>query len=164
MHKGTVAIFFILSFAQHAMADNPVDTTFDRSNPKLLYTTREFYVDVPAGCYSNQLCLQDFFMIVQFNVGIDAGNVVRQAGFRTAELECMAKTIKGTTYQKFTITEFTSTITDNGFGVIFEGVPDATAAKSGALQKFSFTGRMNGNSLSGVLQFHTPGGIMQVTL
>jgi len=140
------------------------DTTFQKTNPNLLYTTKDFYIELPNDCYGDVVCVQDFFLIMTFDVGIDGTNTIRQAQYKDADMECSAKATAGTTFKKYDFKESKSTITDNGYGVVVEFLPVTTAGAPPYLQKFTFTGKMQNGSLKGMLSFHTPKGISQVAL
>jgi len=151
-------------FLSTSLFANGADTVFAKTNPNLLYTTRDFYIEIPANCYSESLCIQDFFLIMTFNIGIDAKQVVQQAGFEGADLECSLKPEKATTFRKHTFTKYQSSVTDNGFGVIVEFTPDKINGAAPSITKFVFTGKMHGDSLKGMLAFHTASGITQIAL
>ena len=158
-----ISALSLLAGLNHARAGN-ADTAFQKTNPNLLYTTKDFYIELPANCYGDAICVQDFFLIMTFDVGIDGTNTIRQAQYKNAEMECSAKTAAGTTYKKYDFKESKTTITDNGYGVVVEFLPVTTTGWQPYLQKFTFSGKMQGESLTGMLSFHTPKGISEVAL
>lgn len=140
------------------------DTTFRKDNPNLLYTTKDFYIEIPTNCYSEVVCVEEFFLILTFNVGIDGSNTIRQAGYKDGDMECNAKAPAATTYRAYSFKETKHVITDNGYGVQVEFAPQKTDGAPPYLQKFEFTGKMQNGALKGMLTFTTPKGVTQVPL
>jgi len=153
-----------LTIALYSLQAETGDTVFRKDNPNLLYTTKDYYIELPNDCYSDIVCLQDFFLIMTFNVGIDGSNTIKQAGYKDADMECNAKAPAGTTYKAYSFKETKHTITDDGYGVQVEFAPEKKEGAPPYLQKFEFTGKMQNGRLKGMLTFTTPKGIIQVPL
>ncbi len=167
--KGLVATLItttIFSF-QSAFAFSPetTDTTFKKDNPKLIYTTRDFYIDLDPDCYSTNICLQDFSLILTFNIGMNYSQEVKQIGFKDAELLFSSKGSTDKTYVKQTFKKYESVSLENGWNVKVIFYPDkSTTAATQAVSKFEFNGVVKQNSISGTLTFYSKTGQTVVTL
>jgi len=97
----------IFSF-QTLIAASPdgADTSFKKDNPNLLYTTRDFYINLDPDCYSSNVCLQDFFLVLTFNVGMNSSQQVKQIGFKDAALEFFSKGKTEKTFVKQTFKKY----------------------------------------------------------
>lgn len=141
------------------------DTTFQKTNPNLLYTTKDFYIEVPTNCYNGNVCVKDFFLILTFNVGINGNNEIKQIGFKDADIEFYSKTTTGKTYLKQTFTKYEHVSAENGWNVTVIFYPDKPAGSASlAVNKFEFNGNVKQNHISGTLTFHTAQGQTVVTL
>ena len=80
MKRKIASFLFICSgiATQSFASENSADTTFKKDNPNLLYTTKDFYIEVPTDCYNDNLCIQNFFLILTFNVGINGNNEIKR--------------------------------------------------------------------------------------
>ena len=58
----------------------------------LIHTTREFYFDMQDGCPTEGFCLEDFSMILTFDVGVTMQDEIREADFKDADLSFWGKT------------------------------------------------------------------------
>lgn len=153
----------VSGLALHA-SGTPEDTTFKKDNPKLLYTTRDYYIEVPANCYGDAVCVQEFSLIMTFNVGINSSNEIKQIGFKNAVLEFKGKSIAGQTYKPHTFSKYSAVSSNNGYSVKVDFIPDKANGMTPVLEKFVFTGNVTNNHISGVLQFHTKTSVAEVML
>jgi len=141
------------------------DSTFQKNNPNLLYTTKDFYIEVLTNCYNGNVCVKDFFLILTFNVGINGANEIKQIGFKDADIEFYSKTTAGKTYVKQTFTKYESISAENGWNVKVIFYPDkAPGGLATAVNKFEFSGNVKQNHISGTLTFHSAAGQSVVTL
>lgn len=147
----------------HAFAASG-DSTFLRNNPNLLYTTKDFYIEVTPNCYNGNVCVKDFFLILTFNVGINGANEIKQIGFKDADIEFYSKPAAGKTYVKQTFSKYESVSAENGWNVKVIFYPDKIAGAATAVNKFEFSGTVKQSHISGTLTFHSAAGQSVVTL
>ncbi len=140
-------------------ADTDPDTTFKRTNPDLLYTTRDFYIDVPTDCYGGQICLKDFFLVVTFNIGMNTSQEVKQIGFRDAGVEFYSKMPAENTFRKQTFGEYSYSSQLDGWKVNIVFTPDKDGSSvPPAVKQFVFDGTVAQNQISGMLTFYLKSG------
>jgi len=147
----------IFSF-QTLIAASPdgADTSFKKDNPNLLYTTRDFYINLDPDCYSSNVCLQDFFLVLTFNVGMNSSQQVKQIGFKDAALEFFSKGKTEKTFVKQTFKKYEYVSAEEGWNVKVVFYPDKPAnAASPTVNKFEFNGVVKQNSISGTLTFYS---------
>ena len=167
--KGIVATLItttIFSF-QTVFAVNPEtpDTSFKKDNPRLIYTTRDFYIDLDPDCYSTNVCLQDFYLILTFNIGMNSSQEVKQIGFKDAELQFFSKNASEKTFVKQTFKKYESVSLEDGWNVKVIFYPDKPATTTAqAVSKFEFNGVVKQNSISGTLTFYSKTGQTVVAL
>ncbi len=167
--KGIIATLItttIFSFQSvYAVSPVPTDTSFKKDNPKLIYTTRDFYIDLDPDCYSTNVCLQDFSLILTFNIGMDYSQEVKQIGFKDAELLFSSKGSTEKTFVKQTFKKYESVSLENGWSVKVIFYPDKPATSTAqAVSKFEFNGVVKQNSISGTLTFYSKTGQTVVAL
>lgn len=167
MKKKIVGLLFITSgiITQTFAGEIEADTSFKKNNPNLLYTTKDFYIEVPNNCYDGNVCVQDFFLILTFNVGINGNNEIKQIGFKDADIEFLSKTASGKSYVKQTFTKYESSSAENGWNVKVVFYPDkATSTSPTPVNKFEFNGNVKQNHISGTLTFYSAVGQSVITL
>ncbi len=167
MKRKIASFLFICSgiATQSFASENSADTTFKKDNPNLLYTTKDFYIEVPTDCYNDNLCIQNFFLILTFNVGINGNNEIKQIGFKDADIEFNSKPATGKTYIKQTFSKYESVSAENGWNVKVVFFPDKPAGNYAAfVTKFEFNGSIKQNHIVGTLTFYTAKGQEVVTL
>ena len=167
--RGIVATLItttIFSFQSvYAVSQVPTDTTFKKDNPKLIYTTRDFYIDLDPDCYSTNVCLQDFSLILTFNIGMNYSQEVKQIGFKDAELLFASKSPTDKTYINQTFKKYESVSLENGWNVKVIFYPDKpTTSAVPAVSKFEFNGVVKQTSISGTLTFYSKSGQTVVAL
>ena len=167
MKKNIVGFLFICSGIITPTFANEVagDSTFKKDNPKLLYTTKDFYIEVPTDCYNDNICIQNFFLIMTFNVGVNGNSEIKQIGFKDAKIEFSSKPMAGKTYVKQTFTKYESVSAEDGWNVKVVFFPDkAPGAATPAVNKFEFNGVVKQNRIVGTLTFYTAKGQEVITL
>ncbi|MEZ5013370.1 MAG: hypothetical protein R2794_03700 [Chitinophagales bacterium] len=153
------AVICLYISAAASAENNAPDTSFKRSDPSLLYTTREYFIDISDDCYGNVVCIQDMFMLVRFNVGIDRSQTIHQIGFKNVDLSFEAKAPMATSYTKYATTKCTSKSTQNGWNVFLEMYP----GQAGSLvQKCTFDAKVEQHHISGILTFYMQDGTTSV--
>ncbi|HNJ88994.1 MAG TPA: hypothetical protein PLT99_05920 [Chitinophagales bacterium] len=163
--KGIMSAFLIVFGSLQAGATEVLeDTSFQRTNPKLLYTTRDYFVNIPDNCMSDELCVKDFSFILTFNVGINTAQEIKQIGFKEADLDFMGKTAAAQTYKPHTFTKYTSSSTNNGYSFTIDFIPDKAEGKMPVIEKFVFSGTITSGNLSGIMRFQTKNGVVEVPL
>ncbi len=167
--KGIIATLIttsIFSFQPvFAFSPETTDTSFKKDNPKLIYTTRDFYIDLDPDCYSTNICLQEFYLIMTFNIGMNYSQEVKQIGFKDAELEFYSKNSTEKTFVKQTFKKYESFSLENGWNVKVIFYPDKPIGSSAqAVNKFEFNGVVKQTSISGTLTFYSKTGQTVVTL
>ena len=139
---------------------NAEDTTFRRTDPSLIYTTREFFFDAPAGTYGDKIFIKDFEMILVFNVGINSRNQIKQIGFKKAILDFNVKgsSSPGFATQKFS--KYNSEFSDATSTVKLTFFPDRASKSSVSpeVQKCIFNGTVHDNGVTGDMLVFTPAG------
>lgn len=159
MKRKVLNLLILVTGSVPAAFAGDADTTFKKNDPSLYYTTRDFYIDVPADCYEGQVCLQDFALILTFNVGINSRQEVKQIGFKDADLEFKSKSPGEHTYVTQTFDKYRSQSQLDGWkvNVIFD--PDKVAGTTApSVKQFVFDGTVSQNHIQGILTFYLKSG------
>jgi len=149
----------------HAGNEGLADTSFKRDNPNLLYTTRDYYIFVPNDCYGGNLCINDFGLVMTFNIGMDSKKQVKQIGFHSADLDLYSKSTSGGNYVMQQFSNYKPVSTQDGWKVNVAFYPDKTnSTVKGVVQKCVFDGTVDGSGISGKLTFYTTTGNVDVII
>lgn len=157
------------SLATPAFAENDTitdtDTTFKKTNPNLLYTTRDYFISIPDNCYEGDFCLNGFSLILTFNIGIDSKQVVKQIGFHSADLDLASKTSTAKFYVDQEFSQYKPVSSENGWKLNLAFYPDKTTTSAkGAITKCVFDGTVGQRSVSGKVIFYTAEGSFEMMI
>jgi hypothetical protein len=141
------------------------DTVFKKTNPNLLYTTRDYFISIPDNCYGDEFCLSGFSLILTFNIGIDSKQVVKQIGFHSADLDLASKPSTGKTFVDQDFSQYKPVSSENGWKLNLAFFPDKTTATAkGAITKCVFDGTVGQKGVSGKVIFYTADGTFEMTI
>ncbi len=149
----------------HAGTEGSTDTSFKRTNPNLLYTTRDYYIAIPDDCYTSGLCLNEFSLILRFNIGVDSKQSVKQIGFHSAYLDFNSKATAAATFITQDFSKYSPISSQDGWKVQITFYPDQKGtAPKGVVQKCVFDGLIQQKGVSGKLTFYMAGGTYEFSI
>ena len=69
----------------------------------LIYTSRDFFFHIGTGCPQESVCLDEFQMILTFDIGVTMQDEIKEAAFREADLSFVAKPNSTGTFRPFAV-------------------------------------------------------------
>lgn len=144
------------------------DTSFNRNDPSLIYTTREYYFDLQPYTYGSMV-IKDFSMLITFNIGVTMKDEIKQLGFKEADMDFSIKQGSGG-FVSQTFSKYDNTFTRTGNKISITFYPDkpktastaktatASTSKSSAVTKCEFTGVVKNAGVTGMFTFYFSSG------
>ncbi len=150
-----------------AGTDTPTasDTAFKKTNPNLLYTTRDYFISIPDNCYEGDFCLSGFSLILTFNIGVDSKQVVKQIGFHSADLDLASKPSSAKTFVEQDFSQYKPVSSEDGWKIVLSFFPDKTnSTAKGAITKCVFDGTVGQKGVKGKVIFYTATGSTEMMI
>ncbi len=111
------------------------------------------------------LCLNEFSLILRFNIGVDTRQSVKQIGFHSAYLDFNSKSSTAENYITQEFSKYSPVSTQDGWKVQITFYPDPTgSAPKGVVQKCVFDGVVQQKGVSGKLIFYLNGGTYEIAI
>jgi hypothetical protein len=142
-----------------------IDTGLIRTDPNLIYTSKEFYFDMQPYSYGNT-SIKDFIFILTFHVGVNLKEEIKQIAFKNANMHFALK-VGTSAFVTQTFTQYTQTFTDVDRKITITFIPDkpkaattakTPTAKTSAITKCVFSGTIKNKGADGVFTFYFSNG------
>ncbi|MBC8048094.1 MAG: hypothetical protein H7Y00_14950 [Fimbriimonadaceae bacterium] len=142
-----------------------MDTAFKKTDPNLIYTTRDYYFDLTQSTFGN-IAIKDFTMLLTFNIGVTMKDEIKQIGFKEADMDFALK--QGSSnyaIQEFTKYEHSFIQKENKIVITFypDKTKTATSSKTSSssvniIEKCTFNGVVKKQGVTGLFTFYFSSG------